>query len=162
MEENAMQNLDQKPENESLGMGWHKFLINFALWAGALLQMFSAAGYFTGGIYSGAAGEVYGACPGLRVLDLANGFLVGALAVYVILTRAALAGFRRKGPKMLTGMYVFSMGITLAYTLGLTVVSEVPFGVLAMDLLGSILSSGLMIFINSRYYRNRQHLFTGD
>lgn len=98
-------------------MKWHKFLIYFGLWAGSILNLLTAAGYFTGAVHGDAAEVIYQAFPVWKWLDIACGLLLIGLSVYGIHTRYQLAGFRKDAPKKLLSLYAAMSIMFLAYTL---------------------------------------------
>ena len=148
------------PNNPLPRLGWHKFLIYFALWAGAVMNIINAAQMFTGTIYMGSADLVYVTYPGLRTADIVYGVLLCVLGFYQIVTRFSLAKFRVRAPKMLNLVYVFAVvlsvvvyNFTAAGLTAVTIADTIP------GLFGAILSSCLMIGINTSYYKKRRHLF---
>ena len=151
---------DPVPDTALTKMGWHKFLIYFALWAGAVMNIISAVGMFTGTIYEGAADMVYMAYPALHIVDLLYGGLLCALAFWMIYTRFALAKFRKPAPRMLNLVYIFAVSLSWFYSLTAAMLTGLPILEALASLVGSTISSALMILINTNYYRKRMHLFT--
>ena len=88
----------QKPKND--GMGWYKFLIYFALFAGAAWNFIYGILYVTGYVYdiaegSGAADIVYWVFPNLQTADILFGIACMALAAYAIVVRFLLAKLKK-------------------------------------------------------------------
>ncbi len=140
-------------------MKWHKCLIYFALWLGAVMNAFTALSLFTGSAYGDAATteRVYRFYDGLKTVDIVMALLLIALAAYQIMARFALAGFKAKGPKMLSCCYIANAAITAIYALCVSSVTDgaVPF----TDSISGIVGSIAMVFINQAYYNKRAHLF---
>ncbi|MBE7054440.1 MAG: zinc ribbon domain-containing protein [Ruminococcaceae bacterium] len=156
----AQQQYTQQPYAQP--MGWFKFLIYFALFFGAVLNVANGAMMIAGAHYSGDADAVYRAFDGLKELDIIMGILSIVLAVYGIYTRVRLAGFYKNGPSTILTMYSLSVLVNLIYYIGLT--SILPDRVISMsdiDLSASLsmLASAIMMFINKSYFDKRKHLF---
>lgn len=167
MENNRGQDIqNQAQANEQLGtsesMKWHKFLIFFSLWLGALLSIFNGAQLFTG-MHYGSAGDarmVYLYFDGLKAIDIAMGAVAVGIAVYAIMTRFALAKYQAKGPRMLTTLYVLNLAHSLIYPLLVSVVCGMEMSeVFDSSTAGSLAGSVAMIFANKNYYAKRAHLF---
>ena len=78
-------------------MKWHKFLIYFALWLGAVMNVISGFSLLTGSVYEAqgvSATQVYRAYEGLKGVDMLMGAATIALAVLLIVARFALAGYK--------------------------------------------------------------------
>ena len=151
----------QQPVNNVLAMGWFKFLIYFALFAGALLNIVAAITSMTGAQYT-AYGQnlsamVYAMFPGLQGIDIIYGILLIALAGLQIFCRFRLAGYYKNGPKLVTLIYIANVVISLVYLIacvaivgGLDVASVIP----------SLIVSIVMAVVNHVYFKKRSHLFT--
>ncbi len=140
-------------------MKWYKFLIYFLLFAGAVINVFSAIGYFTGTNYEDYAFLVYQAYPSLRVLDIFAGLFALGMAVLGIVTRFALAGMKRNGPKLLCLLYVLNGCFTLIYSFAIMGVVGI-FDVATIA--STVVSAGvaaLMVWANYVYFNNRRELF---
>ncbi len=85
-------------------MGWYKFLIYFALFAGAFFNACYAVLYMTGNIYKTEQIDplaVYSLYPSVKAVDIVYGILLLVLAVFMIVTRFQLSGLKKNGPKWL-------------------------------------------------------------
>lgn len=143
-------------------MKWHKFLIYFSLWAGAVLNLLNAFQYFTGSIYGtgNEASMVYAYYDGLKAIDMLMAMLMIVVAVFSIVTRFALAGYKSNGPKMLTGLYLVTMLTGVFYLIIASAVTGISLGdLIDSSSISSLISSIAMIFINKSYYGKRAHLF---
>lgn len=152
-------NLDQA---NTPSMKWHKFLIYFSLWAGAVLNLLNAVQYLTGSIYgSGSeANLVYAYYDGLKAVDMLMAMLLIVISVFSIVTRFALAGYKARGPQMLMGLYLINMIAAVFYLVIASVVTGISLGDLVdSSTISSLISSIAMVFINKSYYGKRAHLF---
>lgn len=144
-------------------MKWYKFLIYFSLWAGAVLNIFSAISMLTGSQYGtdGEAELVYAMFEDLKTLDMLCGIFALVLAVFSIYTRFQLAGFKQKAPMFLTILYAGVCVYDLIYIIGCTnalpeyVLSEMDF----TSMYSNLVTSAVMIFVNMSYFKKRAHLF---
>lgn len=145
----------------ALPMKWHKFLINFSLWAGAVLCLINAFTYFTGAHYGDSVELVYAIYGGMSVLDKVMGLIELAMAVFSIITRFALAGYQAKAPKMLLLVYAINGSLTIVYAVLASAVSGLPLGdLLDSSTIGSLVACVALIFYNRDYYAKRAELFT--
>ena len=143
-------------------MKWHKFLIYFSLWAGAVLNLLSAVQYFTGSIYGtgNEANMIYAYYDGIKAIDMLMAVLLIVIAVFSVVTRFALAGYKARGPQMLMGLYLINMIAAVFYLVIASVVTGISLGDLVdSSTLSSLISSIAMVFINKSYYGKRAHLF---
>lgn len=117
-------------------MKWHKFLIYFSLWAGAVLNLVAGIRCInTARAYAGVQGAG-------KVLVI--GVCCVALSVLGVITRFRLANFRKDGPTLLAVLY----GATLIVNL------------IGGASWASIIASAVMVVINAIYYSNRKEMFT--
>ena len=139
---------------------WHKFLIYFALWAGAVLNVISGIRILTGSIYGVDVDAVYRTYGGLKTIDVLYGLLLCALAVYQIYLRFQLAGFKKEAPGKLSMMYIITILLGLAYMLVVSAVTRISISALLdSSTVGSYIGSIVFLFINKAYYGKRSHLF---
>ncbi len=144
-------------------MKWHKFLINFSLWAGAVMNVGSAIMTLTGAHYGVSSDEVamiYRFYDGLKIVDVLMGLACLAVAALLIVTRFSLAGFKANGPKLLMISYAAGAAVSLLYLLIAAAVTKLPFTDLVdSSSISSIITSVAMIFVNKAYYDKRASLF---
>lgn len=138
-------------------MKWFKFLINFALWASAVLNVWNGIQLVTGLVYAGDAELVYAYLPTLRVYDIAYGVLLLACAAFAVFTRFQLARFRKIGPACLYTLYIVQELVGIAYA----AVTSFLIGQSTVegDALVSTATVAVMVLINVVYFRKRRHLF---
>ena len=153
---NGSQNASS-PENYKLK--WHKFLIYFALWAGAIMNTGNAVLCIKGTQYAEQSEQIYALFGGLKTVDLAWGIVLLAIAAYMIYVRFQLAGFRIDAPRKLSILYIVSLVGSVAYLLAVSAVTHQALGSFMSDIVGPIFVSILMLFINQNYYSKRLELF---
>jgi len=146
-----------------LGMAWYKFLIYFALFAGAVVNVLSGILYLTGEIYAiqtdgtVTAETVYGYYGiGLRLVDFAFGLYLIAFAVFAIVLRNKLAKFKPNAPRLTVIFYAISAGGEFLYALAVTVITSV--GIDASQIT-SLIVGVVVCALNARYFKRRAHLF---
>lgn len=144
-------------------MKWHKFLIYFALWLGALGYIVSAFMCFTGTRYGANAdfvAQLYRSFGSLKVIDILFGIVNLALAAYAIYTRFQLAGFKPGAPNKLKLLYLFQGIIVLTQPLLTQAILGKEMYVIDWSKLGaSLAGTALAIYITRVYYGKRAHLF---
>ena len=141
-------------------MKWHKFLIYFSLWAGALINFFNGLQLLNGSIYQGNADQVYSVFSGLKTVDMIFGIIYIAIAIFMIYVRFQLAGFKRGAPGKLISLYVIQLVALFAYTLVASVTIHIPWAeIFSSSIIPSLIVSIVMIFVNRYYYSKRAHLF---
>ena len=151
----------QQPVNPELTMKWYKFLIYFALWAGALFNGIGGFTTMTGANYGYEKDLVYRYFEGLQVLDVIMGLCLIAVAALGIYTRQRLAGYFKNGPQMVTYLYAANAILSIIYIIGLNIV--VPEVVEMLDMSSTIVgivTSAVMVFVNKAYFAKRTKFFT--
>lgn len=155
----------------TMPLKWHKFLIYFSLWAGAILTLGYSAAFFTGAVYGEVGRRFYQVFPLIQWLDIAYGLVLAALAAYQIYTRFQLAGFRKDAPKKFLNLHVATFITTLAYVLCFAVMATRQLINLGYPdaaervwyFVGKsfwqLLSIVIMFLINKKYYDKRKELF---
>jgi len=118
--------------------------------------------YFTGAHYRSAGTDidpefVYSFFPGLKQTDYITGALMIGLAVFAIVVRMKLAGFKQGAPKMYLVFLAVSIVVSVGYLIAVSgIVGETTFD---SNTIGQIVGSGVMIVVNYIYFKNRAHLF---
>ena len=149
------------PSPNDYALKWHKFLIYFALWAGAVLNALTGVRYITGAIYDGDAAMVYNRFPGLKIPDVAMGVLCVALGAYMLFTRFQLAGYKRGAPNRMVSLYLINAGINLVYLLAASAATGLSVTQLIDNTFWtSVIGSAAFALINKNYYDKRAALFT--
>ena len=144
-------------ELQPCGMKWYKFLIYFALWAGAIVNLIDSLQFFTGSILGDDVEILYAYYPLLKVLNLAFALILVTYAVFAIYTRYRLAQFRRNGPACLYALYIAQF----VFALLVQVVTSLILGewLEGYSFVANFLVFGLILGLNMKYFRKRKHLF---
>ncbi len=148
-------------------MAWYKFLIYFALFASALINIGQGGMLLNGSQYGnfGEAEAVYSAISGLQVLDIMVALLSIALGVFALVTRFQLSGYKKAAPNCVVMTYLFAAVINLIYVIGLNIIlGDYPRLEAALDDIsvtsGTQIAVGLLIAsLNSTYFKKRKYLF---
>ena len=143
-------------------MNWHKFIVYFAIWAGAFISFVNGIRCLTGAHYGEYKKMVYAFIPGLKAPDILYGLLLlGAVAIAIV-TGLSLLKFRANGPKLLMILYIYSAGASLLYLVwaGAVLASYgADVSSIIGSVVGSLIGSVVMIIVNKVYYGKRAHMF---
>ncbi|MBR4799172.1 MAG: zinc ribbon domain-containing protein [Clostridia bacterium] len=116
----------QNPANyaaqNAMPMKWHKFLVYFALWFSALVNLGAGLNALRGKNYGDQAARVYGTFKGMQAADVVYGAAVLGLAVLVALAAVNLLGFKRTGPKTLLWYFAASGAVSLIYAVAALII----------------------------------------
>ena len=146
-----------------LGMAWYKFLIYFALIAGAVINFIYSISYIFGGIYlvetngKVSAEQVY-AYYGveLQIIDVLYGFFLIAFCVLAIILRQKLVNYKPDSLKFIKIVYSLSAGVPLLYAILASTITEQSLPTQAVT---SVIIGLLFLVINVTYFKKRAHLF---
>lgn len=161
---NSSNTFDISEGTTSMPMKWYKFLIYFALIAGAVLNLANGIMMVTGGIYSVQTGgqatadliySMYGMS--LKMVDMFYGIVLFAIAVLAIMARNKLANYKNDGPKFLYLVYGISLGVVLVYNILVGAITGV--GIFNVTTVTQLFIQGIMIYANIVYFNKRLHLF---
>lgn len=141
-------------------MGWYKFLIYFALFAGAFFNVCYAVLYMTGSIYETEQIDpltVYSLYPGVKAVDIVYGILLLVLAVFMIVTRFQLSGLKKNGPKMIVALYGLNIAIAIIYAILISCTTDY----MAFDAstVGQCVIPIVMAIVNKVYFDRRKDIF---
>lgn len=145
-----------------LSMKWYRFLINFALFASAFLNLANSIMCFTGSQYGEGKDLVYLVLDGLKTVDILMGIACLGLVALDIYTRFRLAKYCKNGPKILTINYSVTTAVSLLYLIAvMIIVSDIadPGEIISSSNIASIVTSIVMIFVNRAYFNKRRHMF---
>ncbi len=152
----------QEAPKQALGMGWFKFLIYFALFAGAILNFASGINMLTGNIYGADAKEIYNFYgDGLKTLDVVVGILCIAVAGFGVFTRFRLSGFYKNAIIVLIVFYSAVTVVNLIYIIGIYAVLP-DFVTRQVDVTSYSTQIGTSIGMgvaNYMYFNKRKELF---
>lgn len=157
---NCGQPLSNSP---SLPMKWYKFLVNFALAVGGIMNILSGVSTILGGQYAvmGLSSElVYEFFPSMKPVDMIFGILTAALGVACLHIRQQLADFRSGSPKRYLLVAVIACNVvSMMYTLISGIIFEsVDLLRLALSAIGIVLA----VLLQYRYFKRREHLFVNE
>ena len=151
------------PDGRVIGMNWFKFIIYVQLFLSAALTAFTGISMIAGMHYGELADTVYRFFSSLKGLDITFGIIFIAMAGFAIYARMRLARFKQNGPKMYILYCVASIVLSIAYVgIGFAIISGktgIAINVVNPSHLVSILTSIVMVIVNSIYFKNRKHLF---
>jgi len=154
------------PPMGGIPMRWYTFLINFALFAGAILNMVNAFMYFSGLAYVNIKGEIitsemYKAYPVLQPVDIVYGVLLLGVAVFAVFTRFSLSRLKKEAPTMVLVYFGVSAGVNLVYQLvGNLIAGQFGDRFVLVSFILSFLIEVIFIILNHTYFTKRKHLFT--
>ena len=144
------------------GMKWHKFLVYFALWASALINLIMGIVTLTGAQYGSYRDLVYAMLPGMKAPDLIYGLLLIVTAVFALITVLSLLKFKANGPKLLFLLYALVAVVTVIYVVWSCIVLskyDADLSDVITRTVASLITSVVMIIVNKIYYGKRAHLF---
>ena len=146
-----------------LGMAWYKFLIYFALIAGAIINLIYSFNYISGGIYfvetngEVSAEQVYAYYgTGLQVVDVFYGFFLIAFAILAFVLRHKLANYEPDSLKFVKIFYSLSAGVPFLYAI---LVAAITGQSLAVQAVTSAIVGLVFLLLNIKYFKKRAHLF---
>lgn len=140
-------------------MGWFKFLINFALFASAIVCIGEAINRVTGFINPELTKEILELAPEFQNVDYIVAALYLASAVLSVYARFRLSGYCKNGPIMLYCVYGFSavIGLVDSFVKYILCPPEITVDIVP-SIIGSIVTI-VVIILNVKYFNNRKHLF---
>ena len=148
------------PKYGGLPMKWHKFLVYFGLWAGAVINCISGISTMAGGQYGDSRDRVYAVFTGLSAIDILYGAFLIAMAVLGVITALRLLKLKAGAPKLLYILYGVGVVTSIVYMLLASAVTHLPIGDFFSSSTVSSLVTGIAFFaINVRYYQKRESLF---
>ena len=146
-----------------LGMAWYKFLIYFALIAGAIINLIYSFNYISGGIYfvetngEVSAEQVYAYYgTGLQVVDVFYGLFLIAFAILAFVLRHKLANYESDSLKFVKIFYSLSAGVPFLYAI---LVAAITGQSLAVQAVTSAIVGLIFLLLNIKYFNKRAHLF---
>ena len=141
-------------------MGWYKFLIYFALFAGAFFNVCSAVLYMTGKIYETQNIDplaVYYLYPNVKPVDIVYGILLIALAVFMVITRFQLSGLKKNGPKMIVALYGINIAMVIIYSIAISCTTN--YMAFNASTIGQCVIPIVMAVVNKVYFDRRKDIF---
>lgn len=138
---------------------WHKFLIYFALWFGAVVNAGLAISYMGGTVSTALDGALYARYGAMKTVDVINGAACLAIAVYMIYVRFQLAGFKIGAPRKLILVYTAVLILNLMYLLAVLLITSGSASEIIGQMVVQFIMSAILIFANQNYYSKRLELF---
>ena len=130
------------PMQPQLPMKWFNFLIYFALFFGAIVNVITAISSFT---------ESEG------VFDIISGILSIGVAAFSVYVRFRLSQYKDDAPKMVVTLYTINLAITVLSIIYLLITTEFEADITL--LMPSFAVSAAMLTCNQKYFEKRKHLF---
>lgn len=143
-----------------LGLKWAHFLAYFALWAGALLNLFNGITAITGTQYDAVgvdADYIYAIYPGLKPLNIIYGVVCLALVVLGVITAVSIIKYKKNSGTLVCSMNLISAIIMLIYAVG--AVSILGQYANISSIIPQIIVGIVMFFVNRVYFGNRKDIF---
>lgn len=146
---------------DSYPMKWYKALIYVLLFLEALNLLINGFQLLSGSAYGDRYEAVYGLYPGLKTLSMAMGAAYLVMAAAYLLVRQMLAGFRKRAPQFLLGLYIVDIGVGLIYCFAtMLIVKESLFtATMVVSMVFGTAVSLVFFLINRVYFKKRQVLF---
>lgn len=143
------------------GMKWYHFLIYFGLFAGAALNLINGIVQILGWHYGENRNLVYSFYDdGLKTVDIIVGILIIFMAIFGIVTRFRLSGYRRGGPRCLMALYLLNIIVSLGYIIAASAVTGIGISELGgTSMIATLIVSVFMIAVNAVYFKKRSALF---
>lgn len=140
-------------------LNWYKALIYAILFLSAIANLINSIKYFTGIIYGdqATAKSVYEQFAALKPLDILTGCVLLGIAVLAIITRFALAKFKKSGPPLLYAVYLSNIIYTIVYAVAASAITKTF--LLNYSTVFSVIVSIVMLFANYKYFTKRKELF---
>ena len=157
---------EESTTTKPLGMKWYKFLIYFALFAGAFVNFIYGINYISGGIYvvetnglitADTVYKLYGV--GLQVVDILYGLFLLALAVFCLVLRNQLAKYKPDAPHFARIFYSILAGAPFLYSIIVALITSQSLGIEAIL---SLIVGLIFTLWNVEYFKKRAHLFTDN
>ena len=141
-----------------LGLKWAHFLAYFGLWAGALMNLYTAIRYLLGNQYGDQSIVVYAIYNNLRALDIFYGICLIVLVVLGCITAVSIIKLKRQSGTFVCLTYLLGALISTIYLICFAMITDVDVAYIA-SIFSSIFISVVMIFVNRVYFNNRKHIF---
>ncbi len=159
--------MNQSFEAQDLPMRWHKFMIYFLLWFGAVIGFVVGFPLLIDMMLYWQYVPLYSAFPALRYLNIALAVCIIVLAAYQIYVRFQLARLRVGATEKLFTFYKVGIALSVGYMVLMIAIIMINTNVSFSAILGEffwqilrdVVPSLIMFFCNKAYYNKRAHLF---
>lgn len=153
---------NERERAKNLPKEWFKFLINFALFADALLLLIESIRIMSGGVYGKNREYIYAVFPDLKAVNIIVGILGILLSAFCLIIRFRLAGFHKDGPPMLVSMCIASATIILVHVLFIHFITNIEMIEIIKNNILSVISfveNIILAIVNYFYFKKRKPLF---
>ncbi len=155
------QQMGQPVGQKQLGLGWANFLGYFALWLGAVVNLYNSMAllfgfqYLLQGISAEEVYSVFGT--GLMVVDKIYGVCVLGMVVLGVMTAIAIIKRKQNAGKLLMILYIVQLVTSLLYTVAVMIFTH-QFNMF-FNLIPQLIVPVIMLIVNNIYFNNRKHIF---
>lgn len=101
---------------------------------------------------------IYDTFDGLQTIDIAVGVALIALAIYAIITRFFLAGFKKQGPFMYYLLLIFNIVVGIIYCILVTATVD-GLEINLTGMISNMITMIVLLICNLVYFGKRKHLF---
>lgn len=150
-----------KRDEKAPPLRWFWLLVNFTLFASALMHFANGISAITGAHHKVDTQQLYSLYPAFRTLDIGCGIFLILLSVFIIYTRYRLAHFRRRAPLLLALTYLSVCLHDLVYIAAALIILPHP-SEAELDLFtfGFGAAVGVtMLIIDHVYFKKREYMF---
>ena len=146
---------------DSYPMKWYKALIYVILFLNALSLLINGFQLLSGSAYGDNYEAIYRLFPGLKTLSIMMGAVYLVLAAAYLLVRQMLAGFRKRAPQFLLGLYIVDISVGLIYCFAtMLIVKEAIFSAtLVTSMILGTVGSAIFFLANLTYFKKRKFMF---
>ena len=148
-------------QTQTVGLKWAHFLCYFALWAGAVINLYNAVMMLTGLVYasSGVSAdmvyEIFGTP--LKFTDKFYGVVMLAAVVVAVVAALSIMKFKAISGKMVCALNAIVVLSDIGYVAATSAITGIS--TLTGALTGNIIIAAVMFFVNMVYFNNRKHIF---
>lgn len=156
-----MRNEGERMSENTKPLKWHKFLIYFSLWAGAVLLALGGVAFIAGTVYGKIGDRIYQVFPVMRFVDIVYGLVLIGVAGYMIYTRYQLAGFKQGASQKLLLLLVLSPVLKWGYAVIISAVTGIAITEIQAggSFIGELVVTAISVWLNKIYYNKRADLF---
>ncbi len=149
--------IKQSTTFQKYNMKWYKFIVYFALFFSAAVNLISAIMCFSG---FSQTNMLYHEYPAFIAMDMIYGLLLIGISVFALVTRNDLYFMKKRGPKLLCVFYAINAVMNLLYiVIASIILKNTELLSKSIWLIISILGSALMIVLNWIYFNKRKDIF---
>jgi hypothetical protein len=153
--------LRSKHDEKAPPLRWFWLIINFTLYASALMHLGNGISAITGAHHKVDTEKLYRLYPAIKTLDIGCGIFLILLSVFIIYTRFRLAHFRRRAPLLLAFTYLSVCLHDVVYFTAAVIILPHPYDTeLNLFSFGfGVANAVILLIIDHIYFKKREHLF---